>query len=122
MHRDCIVLRAPGRITGEDYPRPALSVTSADRLYTWRMADVRLGLTNTGLWQAMRGFFKFFSVAVTVLVVIYALGPANWALRTGLGWQIKHFLGYFAVTSIVCLAWLEGSSWPARRCWRACKG
>jgi VanZ family protein len=25
--------------------------------------------------------------------------------RTGLGWQVEHFLGYFAVTSIVCLAW-----------------
>ena len=53
----------------------------------------------------MRAFIKFFSVAVTALVVIYALGPANWAFRTGLGWQIEHFLGYFAVTSIVCLAW-----------------
>jgi hypothetical protein len=23
----------------------------------------------------------------------------------GLGWQTEHFLGYFVVTSVVCLAW-----------------
>ena len=39
------------------------------------------------------------------LVVTYALGPANWALRTGLGWQAEHLIGYFAFTSLVCLAW-----------------
>jgi hypothetical protein len=53
----------------------------------------------------MRVLMKLFSVATAALVVIYALGPANWALRTGLGWETEHLLGYFAVTSIVCLAW-----------------
>ena len=34
------------------------------------------------------------------------LGPARWQPpRTGLGWQMDHFLGYFAATSIVWLAW-----------------
>jgi hypothetical protein len=33
-----------------------------------------------------------------VLLVIGALGPANWTPRTALGWQIDHFLGYFAIT------------------------
>jgi len=40
-----------------------------------------------------------------VLLVIGALGPASWTPRTALGWQIDHFLGYFAITLLVCLAW-----------------
>jgi VanZ family protein len=48
---------------------------------------------------------KICSVAVMVLLVIIALGPAKWAPRTGLGWQIDHFVGYFAITLMFCLAW-----------------
>ncbi|MGO8973651.1 MAG: hypothetical protein ACLQNV_08995 [Steroidobacteraceae bacterium] len=48
---------------------------------------------------------KICSVVAIALLVVAALGPANWALRTALGWQIDHFLGYFAITSIVCIAW-----------------
>jgi VanZ family protein len=40
-----------------------------------------------------------------VLLVILALGPGNWTPRTALGWQIDHILGYFAITSMFCLAW-----------------
>jgi VanZ family protein len=40
-----------------------------------------------------------------VLLVIAALGPADWTPRSGLGWQIDHFVGYFVITSIVCVAW-----------------
>jgi VanZ family protein len=48
---------------------------------------------------------KVLSLATMVLLVIGALGPANWTPRTALGWQIDHFLGYFAITLFVCLAW-----------------
>ena len=48
---------------------------------------------------------KICSVAGMVLIVIFALGPANWQPRTGLGWEVDHFLGYFAITSVFCLAW-----------------
>ena len=48
---------------------------------------------------------KFCSVVIMVLLVIAALGPAKWAPRTALGWEFDHFLGYFAITSFVCLAW-----------------
>jgi VanZ family protein len=48
---------------------------------------------------------KVCSVAILVLLVIGALGPASWTPRTALGWQIDHFLGYFAITLLVCLAW-----------------
>jgi VanZ family protein len=50
-------------------------------------------------------FLKFCSIAILVLLVIIALGPAKWQPRTGLGWQVEHFLGYFVITSLVCLAW-----------------
>jgi VanZ family protein len=53
----------------------------------------------------MRFFVKICSVAVMVLVVIIALGPAKWQPRSGLGWEIDHFLGYFVITSLVCFAW-----------------
>jgi VanZ family protein len=45
------------------------------------------------------------SVAVIALLVILALGPAKWTPRTALGWQADHFLGYFAISSMVCFAW-----------------
>jgi len=48
---------------------------------------------------------KICSVAGMVLIVIFALGPANWQPRTGLGWEVDHFVGYFAITSVFCLAW-----------------
>src|SRR6516164_4567145 len=48
---------------------------------------------------------KACSMAIMVLLVIGALGPANWTPRTALGWQIDHFLGYFAITLFVCFAW-----------------
>jgi VanZ family protein len=48
---------------------------------------------------------KVCSGIIMVLLVIGALGPANWTPRTPLGWQIDHFLGYFAITMFVCFAW-----------------
>jgi VanZ family protein len=48
---------------------------------------------------------KFCSVAAMVLLVIFALGPANWQPRTELGWRTDHFLGYFAITLMFCIAW-----------------
>ena len=48
---------------------------------------------------------KYCSVAIIILVVITALGPAKWQPRTGLGWEIDHVLGYFAITLMVCFAW-----------------
>ena len=45
------------------------------------------------------------SVAIMVLLVIAALGPAKWAPRTELGWQFDHFIGYFGITLFLCIAW-----------------
>ena len=52
-----------------------------------------------------RASAKVCSGAIMVLLVIGALGPASWTPRTPLGWQIDHFLGYFAITLFVCVAW-----------------
>ena len=41
-----------------------------------------------------------------ILGIAYAaLGPADWQIRTGLHWLVEHFLAFFAVTLIFCLAW-----------------
>jgi VanZ family protein len=45
------------------------------------------------------------SAAILALLVLAALGPATWVPRSGLGWQIDHFVGYFVFTVIFCLAW-----------------
>jgi hypothetical protein len=55
--------------------------------------------------QRFRAGAKVCSGAIMVLLVIGALGPANWTPRTALGWQIDHFLGYFVITLLVCVAW-----------------
>ena len=56
-------------------------------------------------WSRIRVFIKFCGVAVIVLLVIAALGPAKWQPRTGLGWEIEHFAGYFVATTILLLGW-----------------
>ena len=48
---------------------------------------------------------KVCSGAILVLLVIAALGPERWTPRTALGWQFDHFIGYFAITLLVCFAW-----------------
>ena len=53
----------------------------------------------------MRSWMKIASMAVMALVVITALGPAKWAPRTGLGFEVDHFFGYFVITTMFCLAW-----------------
>ena len=49
--------------------------------------------------------FKVCTVAVLFLLVFAALGPAQWVPRSGLGWRIDHFFGYFALTLMFCFAW-----------------
>jgi hypothetical protein len=42
---------------------------------------------------------------VLIAAVVASLMPANMQIRTGLHWQVEHFLVYFLPTAIVCLAW-----------------
>ncbi len=71
----------------------------------WARPKRRVEECATALKMPIKLIAKVCSVAVIALLVVAALGPANWAPRTALGWQIDHFLGYFAITSIVCVAW-----------------
>ena len=55
--------------------------------------------------MSIKHMSKVCSVAVLVLLAFVALGPAKLVPRSGLGWQIDHFVGYFALTLVVCLGW-----------------
>src|SRR4051812_22697666 len=55
--------------------------------------------------MSIKALTKVCSVAALLLLVLAALGPGKWVPRSGLGWQIDHFVGYFALTLMVCLAW-----------------
>jgi len=53
----------------------------------------------------IRAAAKVCSAAVIIVLVIMALGPEKWTPRTPFGWQFDHFIGYFAITLLVCFAW-----------------
>jgi VanZ family protein len=55
--------------------------------------------------MSVKLMFKVCSVAVLLLLVFAALGPAQWVPRSGLGWRMDHFVGYFALTLTFCFAW-----------------
>jgi hypothetical protein len=61
--------------------------------------------------------------AAIVAIVVASLIPAKMQLRTGLPWQVEHFLAYFLATSIVCLVWpgRRLRSWRLLACSRPCK-
>jgi VanZ family protein len=39
-----------------------------------------------------------------VALAVAALMPEGWQVRTGLHWLVEHFLAFFAVTLVFCLA------------------
>jgi len=56
--------------------------------------------------MSIHPMIKVCSAAVLALLLVFAaLGPAKLQLRTGLGWQLDHFLGYFVLTLMLHLAW-----------------
>jgi VanZ family protein len=42
---------------------------------------------------------------ILIAAVVASLIPANIQIRTGLHWQVEHFVVYFLATSSFCLAW-----------------
>jgi VanZ family protein len=54
-------------------------------------------LGSSSRWTAVWG------VVAIVVIVVASLIPAQWQLRTGLHWQLEHFLVYFVATSIFCI-------------------
>ena len=55
--------------------------------------------------MSINRFARICAVGALAFIVFAALGPAKWQIRTGLGWQVDHFVGYFAITSMFCVAW-----------------
>lgn len=45
------------------------------------------------------------NAAVLAFIVFAALGPAKLVPRTGVGWQVDHFIGYFLFTAVFCAVW-----------------
>ena len=74
-------------------------------LRPYRNANKYFTLRTIAASVNIRAVAKASSVPIMVLLVIAALGPANWAPRTHLGWQFDHIVGYFAITLFFCLAW-----------------
>jgi len=54
---------------------------------------------TTSRWIAAGGVVLLAAIAFATLV------PAGWQLRLGLHWLVEHFLAYFVLTLIFCLAW-----------------
>jgi hypothetical protein len=50
-------------------------------------------------------WIRLCAVAALALLVFGSLSGTVAQPRTVLGWQLEHFLSYFAVTLIVCAAW-----------------
>ena len=50
-------------------------------------------------------WLRLLGAALLGAIVIATLVPAGWQIRLGLHWLVEHFLAYFAVTTIFCLAW-----------------
>jgi hypothetical protein len=51
-------------------------------------------------------FIRIGGMAVLVLLLLFAaLGPAPWQIRTGLGWQFDHVIGYFGFAVMFSLTW-----------------
>ena len=56
-------------------------------------------LARNSLLVALAGAMLLAAIAAATLV------PAAWQMRLGLHWLIEHFLAYFALTTMFCLAW-----------------
>ena len=39
------------------------------------------------------------------LVIVAAIGPAHWTVRSGLGWKADHFFGFLGLTILACINW-----------------
>src|SRR5262249_3291205 len=56
--------------------------------------------------MSIRSMTRLVGMIIVVLLLLFcALGPAKLQLRTGLGWQIDHVVGYFGFTLMFWLAW-----------------
>jgi hypothetical protein len=57
------------------------------------------------MFAEYRSWIAASGAVLIVAIVADTLVPVDWQIRLGLHWLTEHFLAYFALTSIVCLAW-----------------
>ncbi len=48
---------------------------------------------------------KVVCIVALIFLTFLALGPASWQPRSGYGWELDHFVGYFLFTLVFCVAW-----------------
>ena len=66
----------------------------------------RLTRTNRALDEmAVRRVLQTCCIVGLVVLAFVGLGPATWQPRSGLGWEIDHFVGYCVITLMCCVAW-----------------
>ena len=50
-------------------------------------------------------WFVLAGAALLVVIAVAAVIPVGWQMRLGLHWVVEHFLAFFTVTLVFCLAW-----------------
>ena len=55
--------------------------------------------------MSIKILLKVCSGAAFLLLIYAALGPEKWIPRSGFGWRVDHFFGYFALTLMFCFIW-----------------
>jgi VanZ family protein len=55
--------------------------------------------------MTLKSILKVCCLVALVVLLFFGLGPAKLQPRSGLGWQVDHFVGYFVLTLIFCVAW-----------------
>ena len=55
--------------------------------------------------MSIKILLKVCSAAAFLLLIYAALGPEKWIPRSGFGWRVDHFFGYFALTLMFCFIW-----------------
>src|SRR5215467_14166770 len=66
-----------------------------------RLAGANRVLDKTTLRRAL----QIGCVLGLVVLAFIGLGPARWQPRSGIGWEIDHFVGYCVITLVCCVAW-----------------
>jgi VanZ family protein len=55
--------------------------------------------------MSLKTMLKVCSAAALVLLIFAALGSEKWIPRSGFGWRVDHFFGYFALTLMFSFIW-----------------
>ena len=58
-------------------------------------------------WWGLKGYYSWLAIGGGVLlaaIAVAAVIPVGWQVRLGLHWLVEHFLAFFTVTLVFCLA------------------